>query len=204
MNRAKLAAILVSIASVTVGTVTYTIWRPKNTADIADIADAGVNAANRVATCPVKVSDECRAKFGAKQYETLRFPIYLDVVNATTSNVILPPASKAVKSCIDIIDFSKCDMDPVATFPAVAAKWGDANPFTRVAGSSKAVIPDCRNPDGGWNDQHAPVACTRTQVGGGTAWAGCNVMPRSESNGAQCLNAPSLTVMQGDRLEDSL
>lgn len=204
MNRAKLAAILVSLASVTIGTVTYNILAPKNTTDIVDIADAGVDSANRVATCPVKVSDECRAKFGAKKYETLRFPVFVDVQSAAVTNIIMPPAAKAVKSCIDLIDFSKCDLDPVASFPAVAAKWGDSNPFSRVPGASKAVIPDCRNPDGGWNDRHAPVACTRTQPDGGTAWMGCNVMPRSESNGAQCLNAPSLSVIQGDRLEESL
>lgn len=204
MNRAKIRALVILLSSVTIGTVTYNIFTPKNDTAEADLADAGVAAANRVATCPVRVSDECRSRFGLRRYETVRFPIVLDSQSATISNVILPPSARAVRSCVDIIDFTQCDVDPVSSFPVIASNWGDPNPFTRVLSASKFVIPDCRNPDGGWDESHAPVACLRSLPDGGTGWKGCNTMPRAESSGGQCLPAPSGAVMLGDRLEDSM
>jgi len=204
MNRAKLRALLFLVSSITIGTVTYNIYAPKNDTTEVDLADAGVLSANRVATCPVRVSDECRGRFGLKRYETVRFPVVTDAQTATLTNVILPPAARAVKACIEVIDFTQCDVDPIASYPVVALKWGDPNPFTRVPGASRFVIPDCRNPDGGWNDAHSPVACLRSLPDGGAEWKGCNVMPRAESTGGQCLPAPSGVVRLGERLEESL
>jgi hypothetical protein len=55
---------------------------------------------------------------------------------------------------------------------------------------SPCVIPDCGLPDGGWDDKSPGVDCRTTlTLDGGPRWAGCNVMPRSASVGAQCLPA---------------
>lgn len=204
MNRAKLRALVFLVSSITIGAVTYNIYAPKNDTTEVDLADAGVASANRVATCPVRVSDECRGRFGLKRYETVRFPIFTDNQSASVTNVILPPAARAIKSCVEVVDFAQCDVDPTGSFPSVALKWGDPNPFTRVPTATKFVIPDCRNADGGWNELHAPVACLRSLPDGGTGWKGCNVIPRSEASGGACLPAPSGSVMLGDRLEESL
>lgn len=204
MNRAKLRTMLLLVSSITIGTVTYNIYAPKNDVTEADLADAGVASANRVATCPVRVSDGCRARFGLKRYETVRFPIFVDPQDATMTNVLLPPAARVVKSCIEVVDFTQCDVDPTASFPAVALNWGDPNPFTRVPSATKYVIPDCRNPDGGWSDAHEPVDCLRSLPLKKFGWVGCNVIPRGESSGSQCLPAPSGSVILGDRLEESM
>jgi hypothetical protein len=71
-------------------------------------------------------------------------------------------------------------------------------------GAAGCAIPDCRRPDGGWNDAHAPVACRATGVlglpDGGPLWRGCNVInPATLATGAACLPVECGT-WGGDRL----
>lgn len=202
MNRSRIAQLAALIATVTVGAATYSIYTPKPTTEHDDLVDAGAVPANRVATCPVRVSEECAAQFGVKPYETLRFPVVRDVLPDGGVAILLPAASRAagerLRDCVRVTDWASCDLDPVSTFPAIAAKRGDANPFTRVRAAARHVIPDC-SVDGGWDTNHAPVDCLRNGE-----WRGCNVFPRSEATGTQCLVAPSNVVEAGDSIEDSL
>lgn len=192
------------IAAAVLGGTTFVIY----------LALSGDAAANRVATCGVRVSDECRAQYPAlRTYETLRFPVRRDVLADGGIQILVPHASKAVREglrdCMEVMDWASCDLDSCATHAGTCEKWEDANPFTRVRAASKYVIPDCRTDAGTvWDDNHAPVDCLATGAyglpDGGPRWAGCNVVLRSAATGTQCLNAPSGTVYAGDRIEDSL
>lgn len=178
---------------------------------IASTADAPSGAASmRVATCGVRVSDECLKQYPAlKRYETLRFPVLRDVSDGDLS-FVLPRAFAAqgslARECIEVVDWAACDVDACAAFSAVCGAWDAGQPVTRVRSASKYVIPDCRGADGGWDDGHASVDCLRLGYAsdGGYGWAGCNVIPRGLSAGSQCLDAPSGVVFAGERLEDSL
>lgn len=186
------------IAIVTVASVTVGIY-------LASTTDAPSGAASmRVATCGVRVSDECLKQYPAlKRYETLRFPVLRDTSDGGLS-FILPRALGAegaiVRGCVEVVDWESCDIDTCAMHPAVCGAWDARQPVTRVRAASKYVIPDCRKPDGGWDDHHAPVDCVELDGG----WRGCNVALRSQRVGTQCLDAPTGVVYAGERVEDSL
>jgi hypothetical protein len=161
----------------------------------------------------VRISEECQADYpGLRPYETLRFPVVRTPLADGGVEILLPRASDKVRGglreCVEVVDWTACDLDNCATFSGVCAKWDAGNPFTRVRSASHFVIPDCRNTDGGWNDNHAPVDClaagARGLLDGGPRWFGCNVLPRASATGTQCLDAPTGTVFAGERLEDSL
>lgn len=204
MNQARLAQLAALIVTVTVGPVVFSIFNPKPTTEHADLVDAGAVSANRVATCPVRVSPECVARYGVKSYETLRFPVYREALPDGGVIILMPAASKATDGklldCVRVKSWQDCDLDPVGTFPAVASRWGNANPFVLARTASKFVIPNCKLPDGGFDHNHAPVDCQPRDAG----WRGCSVMLRAEAAGAECLDAPTGVVDYGTRLEDNL
>jgi hypothetical protein len=209
MNRARLAQLLSAVAVVGVGTLTFTIYAPDPGVTALDLLDAGV-AANLVATCPVRVAPACSAAFGVGCYETVRFPVYFGVLHDAGREVVLPPrfASIAVdgEPCLHVMDWDRCDLDTVAAYPAIAAKWDDAVPAVKVRSASRFVIPDCRGSDGGWVDDvgqdGGPVPdCRARELDGGSRWAGCNVLERPNSVGSQCLDAPGGGVRAGEQME---
>lgn len=208
MNRARIAALTAVVATVGVGSLTFTVLAPDPGTTALDLADAGIAAPNRVATCPVRVDPSCAAALGVRLYETVRFPVYREAQSDGGIALVLPPRITRASRCLEVLDWSDCDLDPVATFPAVAAKWDDAVPVTIARSSSRYVIADCRDPDGGWDDKHAEVDCraigARGLPDGGPRWFGCNVLPRSVAVGTQCLDAPSGVVLAGERLEGAL
>jgi hypothetical protein len=68
----------------------------------------------------------------------------------------------------------------------------------------RCVIADCREPDGTWNDKHAPVDCRaggpfHSKDADAGRWFGCNRIPREHARGTQCVPIPC-TVLAGDRL----
>lgn len=169
------------------------------------LASSSDGPANRVATCHVRVSDECLAQYPAlKRYETVRFPVVREVAADGGLTFVLPRALGAqgslARECIEVLDWASCDIETCAARPGVCAQWDAGQPVTRVRTASKYVIPDCRRPDGGWDDHHAPVDCVELDGG----WRGCNVALRSQRVGTQCLDAPTGVVYAGERVEDSL
>ena len=161
--------------------------------------------ANRAATCNVRVSDECLAQYPAlKRYETVRFPVIREVAADGGLNFVLPRVlgdpQGIARECIEVVDWGACDIETCATRPAICAAWDAGQPIVRVRTASKFVIPDCRDVDGGWVDNHAPVDCTELDGG----WRGCNVGLRTQRTGTKCLDAPSGLVRAGERVEDSL
>lgn len=178
---------------------------------LASITDVGPG--NRSATCSVRVSDECLAQYPSlKRYEAVRFPVVRSVLGDGGLQFLMPRAlgdpNSIVRDCIEVLDWATCDLDTCATYPATCASWDAGQPMTRVRAASRYVIPDCRNSDGGWDKNHAPVNCGATGAfglpDGGPRWAGCNVLPRTNAVGPACLDAPSGNVFLGERLEDSL
>jgi hypothetical protein len=106
--------------------------------------------------------------------------------------------------CVEVLRLEDCAFEDCAKTPG-ACDVKDAGLAKADRAASKYVIPDCRAPDGGWDDS-AVVDCRRAGVllDGGAAWWGCNVFPRAEAVGTQCLDAPTGVVVAGERLEDSL
>jgi hypothetical protein len=87
----------------------------------------------------------------------------------------------------------------IALIVAVTRAQGGA----RVV-QERCVIADCREPDGTWNDKHAPVDCRaggpfHSKDADAGRWFGCNRIPREHARGTQCLPIPC-TVLAGDRL----
>jgi len=176
---------------------------------LATSADVTDLAPNRWATCSVRISEECQADYPTlKPYETLRFPVRRNVEADGGITFVVPRASDKVRGgardCVEVVAWSDCTLDPANAYPNITTVWSAANPFTRVRSASSHVIPDCRSPDGGWDDNHAPVDCLRRTEDGGTRWAGCNIIRRSEASGTQCLDSPTGVVFAGERLEESL
>jgi hypothetical protein len=159
----------------------------------------------RVATCPVRIREECREKYpGMKRYETVRLPVVLLDGGAAPEKSLAIALSDALADCVEVLRLEDCAFEDCTKGPdACDAKNAGIVKAARAA--SKYVIPDCRAPDGGWDDS-AVVDCRRRGVlmDGGAAWWGCNVFPRAEAVGTQCLDAPTGVVMAGERLEDSL
>lgn len=208
MNRSRLAQLLVVLGTVTVGAVSYTLYAPEPGTRAADLADAGVTAPNRIATCPVRVDPSCGLP--VPRYATVRFPVFRDVMADGGIALIFPPRIARAARCLDVRDWSQCDLDPVSSFPAVAARWDAAVPLVLARAASKFVIPDCRTADGGWDEraERPPVDCRGFgpwgELDGGARWRGCNVTPRRWAVGTQCLDAPTNNVAAYERLEDSL
>jgi hypothetical protein len=161
-------------------------------------------AALRVATCPVRLREECREKYpNLKRYETVRLPVALLDGGAPPEKSLAIALPEVLADCVEVLRLEDCTFEDCAKGPG-ACDVKDAG-LTKVRAASKYVIPDCRTPDGGWDDS-AVVDCRRAGVllDGGAAWWGCNVFPRAEAVGTQCLDAPTGVVVAGERLEDSL
>lgn len=208
MNRARIAVLTALVAVVTVGGSVFSVYAPEQGVTAIDLADSGVAGPNRIATCPVRVAPECAAAFSTRRYETVRFPVFREVQPDGGIALLLPPRIMRAADCLAVLDWTRCDLDPVATYPTVAARWDDAVPLTLARSASKFVIPDCRRADGGWDSDHAPVDCVATgfkgYLDGGPRWNGCNTLERVFSAGSQCLDAPGVDVRDGERMEDSL
>ena len=175
------------------------------------LASTSDGPANRAATCPVRISDECLAEYPSlRRYETVRFPVVREVAGDGGLSFVLPRAlgdpQGLARECIEVVDWAQCDIETCAARPGVCSAWDAGQPLTRVRSASRYVIPDCRGLDGGWVDNHAPVDCLRRghAPDGGYGWAGCNVIARNQSAGSRCLDAPSGLVRAGERVEDSL
>jgi hypothetical protein len=167
-----------------------------------DTVDA---TALRVATCPVRIREECRAKYpDMKRYETVRLPVaMLDGGGDALEKSLAIALPDVLADCVEVLRPEDCAFEDCAKGPG-ACDVKDAG-LAKVRAASKYVIPDCRAPDGSWDDS-AVVDCRRAGVllDGGAAWWGCNVFPRAEAVGTQCLDAPTGVVVAGERLEDSL
>lgn len=103
---------------------------------------------------------------------------------------------------LDGCEVKLCTQDAGSPF---ANQCGQLNRLWLVA--QPCVIPNCWVGDGGgWVDD-AVVNCKRRNPppfgDGGFRWAGCNVMPASESSGPACLPS-SCDVVAGDNPWDSL
>lgn len=210
MNRARLAQWVSLVTVVVVGAATYTVYGPSSPAITpTHYLDAGVSGPTHIATCPARIRPQCAATYGTRRYETLRFPVFVTGTpgNAQGFDVLLPPRSQSVAGpCIEVMAWADCTLEAVTagTQAAALAYWVAEIPVLVARSSSSHVVPDCRGADGGWDDAHAPVACQRREPDGGSRWAGCNVMPRAQSVGGACLDAPTGVVYFGERWEDSL
>jgi hypothetical protein len=159
----------------------------------------------RVATCPVRLREECRGKYpDMKRYETVRLPVAMLDGGVPLEKSLAIALPDVLADCVEVLRLEDCAFEDCAKTPG-ACDVKDAGLAKADRAASKYVIPDCRAPDGGWDDS-AVVDCRRAGVllDGGAAWWGCNVFPRAEAVGTQCLDAPTGVVVAGERLEDSL
>lgn len=166
MDKQKLAALLSLLTVVVVGAVTYSVYLPNSGAfledggwsqgvTLVDLTDAGVPAPTHALACAVRVSPECQELFSLSRYERVRFGVVMGPLVGGYRDVILPPLGK-IRSCVEMIDFKNCIPATCASATAVCAKFGKANPFTRVAAdkgcarrNSVRGFSGCRFLDGG-------------------------------------------------------
>ena len=152
MNRQKLASLVSLLTVVTVGAVTYSLYLPDLTrvemlpdggwgevaVTLADLSDAGAGEPTHALSCPVRVSPECQERFGVKRYERVRFGVVMGPLASGKRDVIFPPLGR-VRQCVELIDFKHCTATPCASAAAVCAKFGNANPFSLVAGDRQCA-----------------------------------------------------------------
>lgn len=207
MNRARLASLVTLVTIVGVGGITFSVYGP-NSPSITGLVftDAGVVAPTHIATCPVRVDPACASAYGTGLYEVVRFPVFVTGTPGDVNgrDVLLPPRTTRVAGrCLEVMDgWRSCTLEAI-TAPTLAAAllyWDSDVPVLIARNLSPSVIPDCREADGGWNDEHAPVDCVALD---GT-WRGCNVQARSQMKGTLCLSAPTNNVRAGERIEGSL
>lgn len=203
MNRQRLSQLVLTFAAVTVAGITYTVYQPLPGTTTADLADAGIAGPTHAATCPVRVSDDCRA-YAATQgvtvakYELADLPVFVNVLPDAGREVLLPPSlptSNTAFACIQFLDLSQCTLATCAARPAVCALWGSAIPVR-----PNRAAPKCfrKNTDAGF------AACTTLDGGDpgemnvypAASLAGsCEPTPFPMSNG-------TCWVFAGDRAED--
>lgn len=172
------------VASVSVGALLFSVYLAVggNVAEqSAFLADGGY-APNRVATCPVRIAPNCLtaavdAGIKVRAYERLRFPVSLSADGGLRDVQLPPMRTGAVHHCVEVLDWADCTLDAAAAYPAVAAMWGDALPFSVVGVTRKCVRP--RLPS---------LPCPRRLPDGGPFNFGDrNVFPRAEAvNPATC------------------
>jgi hypothetical protein len=158
----------------------------------------------RVATCPVRIREECREKYpDLRRYETVRLSVALLDGGVAPEKSLAIALPDVLSDCVEVLRLEDCTFEDCVKGPG-ACDVKDAG-LAKARAASKYVIPDCRTADGSWDDS-AVVDCRRAGVllDGGAAWWGCNVFPRAEAVGTQCLDAPTGVVVAGERLEDSL
>jgi hypothetical protein len=129
---------------------------------------------------------------------------------AEGASIIVPSLRKRNGGSV-IVDDAADESEPFDR-ECVARRCSDmpagfcTDPLRVTAVTPGCVIPDCRNAQGRWNDNHAPVACRATgalgtQPGGAARWRGCNVIPAALSTGAACLPV-ECGVFSGDSITD--
>ena len=197
MNR-----VLVTVTAV--GALTFSVWMVAGgtpSQQTAFLADAGITQGNRVATCPVRIDDDCLAVardagIDARKYERLRFPVFLTVLPDAGRDVQLPPMrAGVVRACIEVVDWSDCTLDTNATYPAVASLWGNALPFRMTGVTRKCVRP---NFDAG-------LACNRVRSDGGVySFGDRNVYPRNKAFAPATCEPVECVIFFGDNPEVDL
>jgi hypothetical protein len=204
MNRARLSQLVLTFAAVTVAGLTYTIYQPSPGITVQDLADAGIAGPTHAATCPVRVSDDCRAYaagqgIAVSKYELADLPVFVNVLPDAGREVLLPPSlptSNTAFACIQFLDLSQCTLATCASRPAVCALWGTAIPVR-----PNRAAPKCyrKNTDAGFG------GCVKADDGGDPGEL--NVYPSTFLSGS-CEPTPfpmsgeTCWVYAGDRAED--
>ena len=192
---------LITVAAV--GALTFSIYLATGgnvAAQVDYLTDAGLSTPTHVATCSVRISDECLAAaadagVNVHRYERLRFPVTVTTLSDGGRDVQLPPLAQAVRQCVEVMDWSACTLVVAGSAPAVAAKWGQALPFTTAGAVRGCVRPKF----------DAGLLCPRLQSDGGTfSFGDRNVFPRAEAfDTAQC-EAVECMVFAGEDPETEL
>jgi hypothetical protein len=181
-------------------------WLSSDTAIDADSASKVEVGASHWVTCPVRFTDDCRARLQQRRYATVRMPVRMP--GAPDGGDAGLPELPEGPECLSVVDWGACSIEEAAPEDK-ERPWADIRTsLTPAPAASAYVVPDCRDDAGRWVDMHAPVDCYAVGAlgapDGGPRWFGCNVFPRRWSAGTQCLDAPTGVIWLGDRLEDSL
>lgn len=117
------------IATFAVGVLTFSAYLVTGGGTVQNqtqwlINDAGISTVTHAATCPVRISDECRmsamdAGVNVRKYSRLTFPVHIRVQSDGGRDVQLPPMNFGqAQECIHIVDWTDCSLD--SSVPAVA------------------------------------------------------------------------------------
>jgi len=156
----------VLVAVTAVGALTFSVYLATGggvQAQVDFLTDAGLATPTHVATCSVRISDECLAAaadagVNVHRYERLRFPVTVTTLPDGGRDVQLPPLAQAARHCVEVMSWGDCALVVAGSAPAVAAKWGQPLPFTTagaVRGCVRAKFASsllCPRVDGGARD----------------------------------------------------
>lgn len=157
-------------------------------------ASTGPVGVQREATCPVRVSDECRAIYASQgltvaRYERLKFPVFRRALSDGGVEIDMPRALARVQDCIEVRDWSDCVLAACpGTAPLVCALWDAGMPVRR------APLRSCVRAK-----YDAGLLCPVVSGGGDR-----NVYPRARAvNPAQC-EAVECGVLAGEDPDEVL
>jgi hypothetical protein len=151
----------------------------------------------RIATCPVWLDDDALriaadAGLSLKHNVALRFPVVRAALADGGLSFDLPPGFRALRGLVEVRDWAACDLDAVATFPAVAARWDAGVPFVIPGAASKKW---CRA------RFDAGVMCPLLDGG---SFGDRNVSRCSERIAAQCERVGSGVIQMGEDPEKDI
>lgn len=159
------------------------------------------DTANRVATCPVRISDEGlrlarEAGLQLKRNERLRFPVQRTMQADGGLRFDLPPNMDELRGLVVVKDWADCDIDPVSSFPGVAARWDAGLPFVFPGASSRKCVRAKAD---------AGLTCLRREIDGGTrSFGDRNVFPRAEAVAPATCDPCECSIYLGEDPEEDL
>lgn len=94
-------------------------------------------SALRVAVCPVRIDDGCRAQLAdagvsVSRYERVRFPVDRALLADGGLEFTLPAALLRTARCVEVMDWSDCNIVTCASDPTICALWDAGLPLRRA------------------------------------------------------------------------
>ncbi|MDP1824898.1 MAG: hypothetical protein Q8L48_16700 [Archangium sp.] len=151
---------------------------------------------NRVATCPVWVSDEGLnlardAGVSLRRNDRIRFPVIRTVLSDGGLSFDLPPAMVGIKDLVRVKDWNDCVIDAAGTFPAVIARWDHQFPFVFPGATARKCVRR--------NTHDAGLPCLRKLPDGGSfSFGEDNVFLRTDAVNPATCDPCECSIMGGE------
>jgi len=137
------------------------------------------DTANRVATCPVRLTDRGlavarEAGLDLKRNELIRFGVVRRALSDGGLSFDIPPEMDGLRGLVTVKDWRECTIDPAASFPGVTSRWDAGVPFVFPGAASRRCVRAKLS---------AGLTCLRMRGDGGVySFGDRNVFPRAEAD----------------------